>query len=102
MVLKGRFTIAPFVKVFMSVWFGFFALCIFLGIRPILAGDPSAWWLPVFGIGIFLAAVALVWGCKWLARNDVAWLSEIIQYALSSNEPPDSRHQGDAPHATRA
>jgi hypothetical protein len=101
-VLKGRFTIALFVKVFMSVWFGFLALWICLGIRPLLARDPSAWWLPVFGIGIFLAAVALVWGCKWLARNDAAWLAQLIQDALSSNEPPNSRHQCDAPPTARA
>jgi len=44
--------------------------------------------------------VAFVALCKRLSRNDVAWLSKVIEDALSK-EPPNSRLQSDAPHAAR-
>lgn len=100
-VLTGRFTMLWWVKAFMTFWFGF---CIFwtaLAILPLLARDPHTWWFPFAGAGMFAVGVAFVALCKRLSRNDVPWLSRVIQDALSK-EPPNSRFQGDAPQAARA
>ena len=101
-VLKGRFTMSLYSKIFMSIWFGFLAFWTVLALLPFLAQDSHTWWFPFFGVGMFAAGIALVWGCKWLARNDAAWLTTVIQEALSRSEPPNSRPQSDAPQAARA
>ena len=88
-------------KIFMSIWFGFIAFWTVLTLLPLLTHDPAMRWFPFFGIGMFGAGIALVRGGKWLARNDVAWLSQVIQIALSCKEPPNSRPQGDAPETAR-
>jgi hypothetical protein len=82
-VLTGRFTMALFAKIFMSVWFGMMLL--FAG-ATLLASISSPtllhsfWMLQPFlmlGFGIALVAVG-----KWLSRNDTAWLSHVIEGAL--------------------
>jgi hypothetical protein len=101
-VLKGRFTMSIYSKIFISIWFGFLACWTVLALLVFLIRDPGAWWLPLFGVGMFAFGIALVRGCQWLARNDAAWLSRVIDKALSGNAPPDSLSQGDAPQAARA
>ena len=100
-VLSGRFTMLWWVKASMTYWFGFCLLWTALAILPLLVRDAHAWWFPFAGLSMFSAGVAFVAFCKWLSRNDVAWLSRVIQDALSK-EPPNSRFQGDAPQAARA
>jgi hypothetical protein len=82
-VLFGRFTMALFAKIFMSFWFGML-LAIAGGIW--LGTGHSAKPVPrlvlfqpllMVGFGIVLVAVG-----KWFARNDVAWLSSVIEGAL--------------------
>jgi hypothetical protein len=88
-VLIGKFTMLPLVKVFMSFWFGMcglFAGAVLLGgFRP--QGPNATFFLlqPFLMIG---AGIALVVVGKWFARNDVAWLSELIATALGA--PRDS------------
>ena len=101
LVLSGRFTMLWWVKAFMTFWFGFCLLWTALAILPLLARDPHTWWFPFAGVGMFAVGVAFVALCKRLARNDVPWLSKVIQDALSK-QPPNSRFQGDAPQAARA
>jgi len=101
-VLTGRFTMSLYSKIFMSIWFGFIAFWTVLALLPFLTQDSNTWWFPFFGIGMFAAGIGLVWGCKWLARNDAAWLTAVIQKALSCKEPPNSRPQSDAPQAAHA
>ena len=101
-LLVGRFTMHRWSKVFISIWFGFVAF--WIGI--VVAAMPFQmskydWWGPLFGIGMFAAGVALVWGCRWLSRNDPVWLSRVISQALDA-EPPNSRFQADVPQAARA
>ena len=98
-VLRGRFTIHPFVKVFMTFWFGF--LVFWIAFATVLAGaalfhgrtsfcgSTNYWWFPLAGVVMFIMGVGLVAIAKWLARNDVAWLSSVIRDALSK-QPVDS------------
>ena len=82
-VLAGRFGLLTIVKVFMTFWLGMalvFAGAMLLGyfsspnpVPSFLAFQPFLF----LGFGIALLAVG-----KWLARNDVAWLSNVIERAL--------------------
>ncbi len=86
-ILKGQFTMHRCAKIFMSFWFGFCLFWTLLAIALLVARDPKKWWLPFFGLEMISAGVAIVWTGKWFARNDIAWLSEVIRNALS-DEPP--------------
>jgi hypothetical protein len=91
-VLAGRFSLLTIVKVFMTFWLGMafvFAGGMLLGhfsspnpAPPFLAFQPFL----MLGFGIAVVAVG-----KWFARNDVAWLSSVIERALG-----DSRKGGAA------
>jgi hypothetical protein len=82
-VLVGRFGLLTIVKVFMTFWLGMafvFAGGMLLGnfsspnpVPLFLAFQPFL----MLGFGIALIAVG-----KWFARNDVAWLSSVIEGAL--------------------
>jgi hypothetical protein len=86
-VLTGRFGLLTIVKVFMTFWLGMafvFAGGMLLGkfsspnpVPPFLAFQPFL----MLGFGIALVAVG-----KWLARNDVAWLSNVIEGALGDKK----------------
>ena len=83
-VLTGWFTMTWPVKAFMSVWFGFLLLWTALGGASLVTQVQSdVAWLPLSGVGMIGAGIALVWIGKWFARNDAAWLSNVIQEALS-------------------
>jgi hypothetical protein len=82
-VLIGRFGLLTIVKIFMTFWLGMafvFAGGMLLGkfsspnpVPLFLAFQPFL----MLGFGITLVAVG-----KWFARNDVAWLSRVIEGAL--------------------
>jgi hypothetical protein len=84
-VLIGKFTMLPLAKVFMSFWFvmcGLFAGAVLLGrFKP--EGPNATFFLlqPFLMIG---GGIALVAAGKWFARNDAAWLSELIATALGA------------------
>lgn len=83
-VLSGNFTMHWSVKAFTAVFFGFIAFWTILAlIFTVILRDPLTWWFPFAGIGMFLIGIALMKLGKWFARNDIAWLSEVIQDALS-------------------
>ncbi len=101
-VLTGRFTMIWPVKTFMSVWFGFLLVWTALpGASIVTQGQTDVVWFPLSGLGMIGAGIALVWIGKWFARNDAAWLSNVIQEALSK-EPPNNRVQGDVRQGARA
>jgi hypothetical protein len=84
-VLVGQFTMLPLVKVFMSFWFGmcglFAGAVLLAGLKP---QGPNA---TIFLLQPFLmvcGGIALVAAGKWFARNDAAWLSELIAAALGA------------------
>jgi hypothetical protein len=82
-VLTGKFTMHSIVKIFFSLWFGFLALSIPLIFLQI-AVQGGSWWEPFGAIGMFCAGLGLVGLGKWFARNDIAWLSDVIRKALAS------------------
>jgi hypothetical protein len=82
--LVGRFTMLGFVKVFMTVWFGFLVA---FGVAAPFAqtASKSATLALVFGpITMCCFGVGLVWFGKWLARNDAAWLADVVKRAIGA------------------
>jgi hypothetical protein len=82
-LLVGRFTMLPIVKLFMTFWFGFVTLTsvgFLFGLNSTIPAPAVLGPFVMVGGGVAMLAFA-----KWLARNDVAWLSEVIEDAL---EPP--------------
>jgi hypothetical protein len=82
-VLVGQFTMHWSVKVFNTVWFGFCLLWTILATVGVATSNPKEWYFPLFGIGMLVAGALLVQVGKWFARNDAAWLSRVIEAALS-------------------
>jgi hypothetical protein len=94
-VLTGRFSMSPVVKVVMTFWFGMvgmFALVALLG--GVAPNGPHALLFrlqPLLMIGLGFAIVA---AGKWFARNDAAWLSDVMTEALGGRPvraSPDAR-----------
>ena len=83
-VLTGRFTVHWFTKAFMTVWFGFCLLWTVLATISVVSAQDVPWWFPLPGLGMIAFGVAMVQLCKFLSRNDAAWLSKVISAALSS------------------
>lgn len=82
-VLVGRFTMHPFVKVFMAIWMGFVVVGTLVGAIAAMQSH-RAESMPLAGLGMLLFGVLLVRFGAWLSRNDPAWLSEVIRRALNS------------------
>jgi hypothetical protein len=83
-ILAGRFTMHWLVKVFMVFWFGVIA-CFTLLATLIMVIHPQGAkvaLLPLFGVGMIAAGAGVVLLGKWLARNDTAWLSDVIRSAI--------------------
>ncbi|MGB6310198.1 MAG: hypothetical protein WBF89_20635 [Steroidobacteraceae bacterium] len=93
-VLIGKFTMVPLVKVFMSFWFG---MCGLFAGEVLLSGfKPHAPKAVFFLLQPFLmiaAGIALVAAGKWFARNDAAWLSGVIATALGTPRDRASVYQ---------
>jgi hypothetical protein len=91
-VLEGRFTMFLFSKVFMTVWLTLALVSTILAaigvLRPVQDGlgnlDGGRMTLvPLIGIGFFFFGILFVRGCWWLSRNDMTYLTSVIQAALS-------------------
>jgi hypothetical protein len=81
-LLIGRFTMLPIVKMFMTFWFGIVTLAsvgLLLGLNSKVPTPAVLGPVAMIGGGVALLAFG-----KWLARNDVAWLSAVIETALES------------------
>jgi hypothetical protein len=84
--LVGRFTISRSTKIFSTIWLSFILLWTALATRAVIA-KPSEWYFPLFGVGMLAAGAVILAVCKWFSRNDVDWLSNAIQVALSRGSP---------------
>ena len=82
MILSGHFTLGFFIKLFLTVWFGFALFWIGSTVRSVVAGQ-LPWWMPFFGMGMLVVGFVHVLIGKWWARPDIPWLSRLIQDALS-------------------
>ncbi len=86
-VLSGRFTVLPLVKVFMAFWFGDLGLMIVVaGIPLLIAGNPNGALAFLFLLGFTALGYGMVRLGQWFARNDLAWLSALIRRALVKEE----------------
>jgi hypothetical protein len=78
-MLVGRSTMHPLIKMFTTFWFGAASVGAILAVtqaRQVTLATLFA------GAGMIAAATALVGFGRWFARNDTAWLSEVIRGAL--------------------
>jgi len=91
-ILTGRFTMHWFAKVFMAVWFGGVGCFTLLASVLVAIHPQKAMLTPLFGLGMIIAGTALVWIGKWFARNDAAWLSDVIRGALFAQVPIQPTH----------
>jgi hypothetical protein len=83
--LTGRFTMHGTVKVFMSFWFGFLALTVIGSVAAALvapAGRGPGLLFLLFPLGMCGFGIGLVRFGTWLARNDMQWLTDVIQGAI--------------------
>jgi hypothetical protein len=98
--LSGMFTLGLFAKVFWTVWFCGLLVCIgLMTYASLLSGDPHPWWFPFAGLGMFSLGVAHVVVGKWFARDDIRWLSNVIEGALSDRHPMADGARHIEPHA---
>ena len=82
--LVGRFRMLWLVRIFMTFWLGA-ALVLPLSIAISSRTSPREREHELLmGAIMFTAGVAVVAVCKWLSRNDPAWLSSVIRNALSA------------------
>lgn len=84
--LVGRFTMNWFVKAFMTAWLSGVGIFAILGTIASIK-SPKAAMFPLASFGMFAFAIALMWIGKQFARNDRAWLTELIQTALAAPSP---------------
>jgi hypothetical protein len=83
-ILSGRFTVPWYEKVILSIWFGACLLFALIATGSgFWQGDPNIFLVALVALGICVFGILLVCFSKWLSRNDVVWLSERIENALS-------------------
>lgn len=83
-VLAGRFTMHWLVKAFLLFWLACVLLFTLGSTVSFIAHPGKAAPSALFGLGMLAFAVALVALGRWFARNDRAWLSDVIQRALAA------------------
>jgi hypothetical protein len=83
-VLVGQFSMHWSTKAFMVFWFGFCVLWTVLATSAVLSKPSVDWFFPLAGVGMVTAGTVLVLLGKWFARNDVQWLSRVLNEALSA------------------
>lgn len=90
-ILVGRFTMHWLVKVFTVFWFGFVG-CFTLLTSIHVAIHPEKATALLIGPGLIVGGTAILWLGRWFARNDAAWLSEVIRGALHAKAPAPPTH----------
>lgn len=83
-VLEGAFRFSAFTRIFMSIWFSLIVFSTLLATVTILRNSPGDLWFPLAGVGMFAVGVAMARVGKWFARNDVAWLTQLIAQELGA------------------
>lgn len=84
--LVGHFTMKTDVKVFFTLWCGVFLLQIVMaGAAESSSATSEEGYPTAVGIGMLVFGLLLVLTGKWFARNDMGWLSDVIETALSAD-----------------
>jgi hypothetical protein len=97
LVLAGKFTMSPVVKIIMTLWFvmvSVFALAALIGAYA--PQGPHALLFRLQPLLMICFGFAIVAAGKWLARNDAAWLTRVISEALGDARAPVTRAGADA------
>jgi hypothetical protein len=102
-VLRGKFTMFRFAKIFMSLWLSFalvwtiFAVLVtfvIFGPRNSLGPEVSpvcASLFPFIGIIFFVIGILFVRFCWWLSRSDIKFLTGVMTDALQDRAAPSDR-----------
>ena len=82
-ILSGQFDVSEWVRVRETLGLGCTGLMTALvGICAVVK-PAEAWRMPFAGLGVIALMMAGMKLNRWLARNDVGWLSEIVEEALT-------------------
>jgi hypothetical protein len=94
-VLRGKFTMFLFSKIFMSIWLSLTLVWTILALPSLFfTNDVQTLFsiknfFPLIGIGFFLVGILFIRFCWWLSRNDMSYLTEVMTAALHAQ--PNSR-----------
>jgi hypothetical protein len=83
-VLRGRFTMQWFAKLFMAFWFGLNGLMMAAMVVAVIA-SAKAWIGVAFTVGMLCFGLGMVRLGQWFSRNDPIWLSNVINAALANS-----------------
>lgn len=97
--LVGAFTTFAFSKIFITIWFGFISLwtlgttisvivMIFRNPDSLVSADPR-FSFPLFGFSMLFVGYLFLRICWWLSREDIRFLSNVIQTSLNKPRDPD-------------
>jgi hypothetical protein len=89
-VLSGRFTMMPWVKIFMTYWLGFCVLWTCGATVSAIFSPKAPWLLPFGGVLMFAMGVGFIACAKQLSASDIQWLTSVMKRALSK-DPPGER-----------
>jgi hypothetical protein len=84
-VLTGHFAMLMAARIFMVIWLAMatlFTVAFLAGGLRSANGTPA--WSPLIAVLIPVGGIGLIALGKWFARNDVAWLSDVMTRALTT------------------
>ena len=84
-ILTGHFAIPMAARIFMVIWLALatlFTVALLAGDLHSANGTPTS--VPLFALLFPAAGIGVIVLGKWFARNDVAWLSDVMTRALTT------------------
>ena len=88
-VLEGRFTMFLFSKILMTIWLAFALVWTGVAVFAVSRSPKLTLLFPLYGLGFVVAGIAFLRFCWWLSRNDIPYLTSVIQRALSGEPSQD-------------
>ena len=86
--LIGSFSLHRLARVIIPIYIWFLIFWKIFSLIMIIS--THQWWMPLFGIGLFIIILGALLLAKWFTRGDIAWLTQVIEKALGITEfsPP--------------